>query len=176
METRHAGFVQWVDRVPTDLIKFQRFRADIHKVDDVTSTTAEWLLEIGGLTVGTPDGLDAVERGHHLAAQVRSAAAAYRSVTACEATTCTGTCPLAAYDGGQAACRLAGLLSPDTPSATRDLDPQRASMLYVQALRAAATAVFHCRRHAHPTGSCWFSMTPTPLCGDVLAVTHRMGA
>ncbi len=143
-------------------------------VEHVTTTTAEWLLEISGLTIGTTDGADAVSRGHHLAAQVRSAAAAFCAATSCGPDGCAAACPLASYDGGFAACHLASELAPDTPRNTT-MDAHRAAMLYVQALRAASTAVFHCRRQAHPTGECWFSTDGTARCGDVLAVTHRLG-
>ena len=50
------------------------------------------------------------------------------------------------------------------PEATRHVDRS------LQAIRAAATAVFHCRRHAHPAGECWFSDDGSDACGDVLAV------
>lgn len=144
-------------------------------VEPVTSTTAEWLLEISGLTVGATDGDDVVVRGHALADQVRAAAAAYRTVTSCTLDACSGACPLAAFDGGPAACQLAARLAP-TPAGNRRLSTQRATRLYVQALRAAATAVFGCKRHAHPVGECWFAgLRGEQLCNDVLAVTHRMG-
>lgn len=145
-------------------------------MDFVTSTTAEWLLEISGLTVGTSDGPDVVHRGHELAALVRSAAAAYRAANTCAQPHDAERCALSAFDGGLAACELATVLSPGVPVPATDSDATRAGLLYVQALRAASTAVFHCRRHAHPAGECWFAPTGPALCGDVLAVAHRMGA
>lgn len=142
----------------------------------VTTTTAEWLLEISGLTVGNCTD-DIVSQGHQLGAQVRGAAAAFRSTTTCGETVCAPGCPLHAYDGGASACRLAAALAPDAhrPSVMDAAAAQRSTTLYIQAIRAASTAVFHCRRQAHVTGVCWFAVTDEPLCGDILAVAHRMG-
>ncbi|CAN5188643.1 hypothetical protein BH23ACT9_BH23ACT9_08500 [soil metagenome] len=142
----------------------------------VSSTTAEWLLEISGLTVAGRDGTpgDIVVQGRALALQVRSAAAAHAGRTACQPGACAGDCPLTTVDGGPAACQMARVLA-QTSTSPAVSDPQRAAALYLQALQAAATAVFHCRRHAHPAGECWFSDDTTEHCGDVLAVAHRLG-
>ncbi len=149
--------------------------ADLVIVDNV-STTAEWLLEISGLTVGSKDGAthDIVPQGLALADQVRAAAAGYLTVSTCQGT-CAPECPLAGVDGGHAACRLAERLAAqgDRPA---EMDADRIVQLYLQAIRAAGTAVFHCRRHAHPAGECWFSDDGSDVCGDVLAVAHRLGA
>lgn len=194
--------------VHTVTFKIHRFPADGHTVYPVTTTTAEWLLEIGGLTVGVPGSSDRVQQGQALAAQVRSAAAAFLLASPCTATEQhpgghalpVDTCLLADHDGGAAACRLAHALCPDlrrpaavivpaalaampTPVTTTTVvggtaaTPPGAAVTnrYVQALRAAATAVFHCR-HGHAANDCWFSPDGVPLCGDVLAVAHRLGA
>lgn len=145
-------------------------------MESVSTTTAEWLLEISGLTVACRDGepIDLVGHGQALAAQVRSAAAAHVAHSTCTDADCAQSCPLLAIDGGAAACRLARALAPPgTPS--RRMDPRVAATRYLQALQAAATAVFHCRRHAHPAGECWFDDATTSTCGDVLAVAHRVG-
>ncbi len=143
-------------------------------MDFVTSTTAEWLLEISGLTVGH-DHEDPQAQGLALAAQVRDAAATYRVHNPCTgASACSGACPLGSLDGGHAACHLAEVLAGSALPST-EVTPDRAAQLYVQALRAASTAVFRCRRHAHPTGECWFEVDGVPRCGDVLAATHRLG-
>ncbi|HUG86210.1 MAG TPA: hypothetical protein VMM13_16720 [Euzebya sp.] len=142
----------------------------------MSPNTAEWLLEISGLTVACRDGSerDVVSQGQALAAQVRGAAGAVAFHSTCQPQGCGEDCPLASIDGGAAACRLARLLSPQPPPAT-DIGPKLAARRYRQALQAAATAVFHCRRHAHPAGECWFSDDATEHCGDVLAVAHRIG-
>lgn len=152
------------------------FHAELSIVETVSPTTAEWLLEISGLTVACRDGSpsDVVGQGQALAAQVRAAAGAVAHHSVCQPQECTDDCPLAAFDGGAAACRLAHLLSPQPPPATQ-VSPKLAARRYLQALQAAATAVFHCRRHAHPAGECWFSDDATEHCGDVLAVAHRVG-
>ncbi|WP_370324843.1 hypothetical protein [Euzebya sp.] len=156
----------------------------------MSSSTAEWLLEISGLTVGArpggPDGTacDAVTQGRALASQLRAAAATHMAYTECVDGGCGAGCPLAAIDGGAAACRLAGALAIGVAVPQDPTDRDRAARTYLQALQAAATAVFGCRRHAHPTGECWFSDdfsdgagTPgTDVCGDVLAVAHRVCA
>jgi hypothetical protein len=147
----------------------------------VSSTTAEWLLEISGLTVGNRDGApaDIVDHGRALAEQVRLAAASFTSGAGCTPRGCSDECSLAAVDGGPAACRLARVLAPAAAPDWPQTDPTRATLLYLQALQAASTAVFHCRRHAHPAGDCWFTGSFVPgapdTCGDVLAVAHRLG-
>lgn len=144
---------------------------------ELVSSTAEWLLEIGGLTVGARDGadIDIVERGRALARQLRQTATTFVRVCACEAPGCTAGCPLAEVDGGPAACRLAARLAdPEMAQPAKAVRPPRAVLHYLQAINAAATAVFHCRRHAHAAGECWFSDDGTDLCGDVLAVAHRL--
>lgn len=142
----------------------------------MSTTTAEWLLEISGLTVGCRDGepTDVVGQGRALAAQVRTAAAAYAGHTACGPEGCVEDCVLASVDGGPAACRLAMLLAPPGASAASG-SAELVAARYLQAIQAAATAVFHCRRTAHPAGECWFSDDASEHCGDVLAVAHRVG-
>ena len=146
-------------------------------MERVSTTTAEWLLEISGLTVACRDGSpsDVVDQGQALAAQVRAAAAAVAAHSDCQPTACTAECPLADVDGGPAACRLAHTLAPGAAPAHDGVNPAVTARRYLQALQAAATAVFHCRRHAHPAGECWFSDDATEHCGDVLAVAHRVG-
>ncbi len=143
---------------------------------DHVSTTAEWLLEISGLTVGARDGAtsDVEPHGRALADQLREAAAIYRCVTSCSAAGCAADCQLADIDGGHAACRLAMRLAP-LSDATAAMDQDRSTQQFLQALRAASTAVFHCRRQAHPAGECWFSDDGSDVCCDVLAAAHRMG-
>lgn len=48
---------------------------------------------------------------------------------------------------------------------------------YLDALQAAATAVYYCRRIQHPAGRCWFSpLGPeADVCGHVLAAAHAIG-
>ena len=143
---------------------------------NVSTTTAEWLLEISGLTVGCRDGdsSDVVAQGQALAAQVRSAAAALAAHSTCTPASCSTDCALADVDGGPAACRLSHVLAPPGAEAPA-VKPALAARRYLQALQAAATAVFHCRRLAHPAGECWFSDDASEHCGDVLAVAHRVG-
>jgi hypothetical protein len=155
--------------------------AEVTIVAHVTTNTAEWLLEIGGLTVGCREGAstDVVGQGMALAAQVRAAAASWAAQSSCTVDRCTDDCPLAALDGGRAACRLAHQLAPTADSSLTQLRPRRAAARYLQALQAASGAVFHCRRLGHPVGECWFSGRfadgATEVCGDVLAVAHRVG-
>ena len=155
--------------------------AEVTIVANVTTNTAEWLLEIGGLTVGCRDGetTDVVGQGMALAAQVRAAAASWAAQSDCTAEACTPDCALAAFDGGSAACRLAHVMAPTADTCLTKLTPSRAATRYLQALQAAATAVFHCRRLGHPAGECWFSgrfdQGAAEGCGDVLAVAHRVG-
>lgn len=165
--------------VHTDGLQIPAIRAELVTVAHVSTTTAEWLLEISGLTVGPREGgaMDIVAHGQALAAQVRAAASAHLAVTQCVDVTCGDKCPLAGVDGGTAACRLAVMLAgAGTVSTSPTMDRDRTAMLFLQAIRAASSAVFHCRRHAHPTGECWFSDNGSDVCGDVLAVAHRVGA
>lgn len=164
--------------VLTDDFRSHRFLPTIVTVDAVTATTAEWLLEISGLTVGH-DHPDIETQGRDLAAQVRAAAIAHHRLSPCrDQVACTGTCALAPLDGGFAACALSATLAGTgtVPVHAPPAEVDRAARTYVQALRAAASAVFHCRRHAHPTGECWFRVDGVDRCGDVLAVAHRLGS
>lgn len=148
---------------------------DMGTVGGVSSNTADWLLEISDLTVGRSGDptSDIIRQSKALAHQVRTAATAYVASNHCEDHNCHQDCALAGIDGGPAACRLAGALA----FATNGMAPSEGcAATYLQAVRAAAPAVFHCRRHAHPTGECWFANDATDACGDVLAVSHRVAA
>lgn len=172
--------IQWLLSTPgvhEDGFQIPRAGTDQTRVKRV-STTAEWLLEISGLTVGAAEGAtcDIVEHGRALALQLRSAAAVYRAIAPCGDAACLDGCPLDDVDGGHAGCRLAGRLAPPPELlASPLLDRDRSVLQYRQAIRAAATAVFHCRRIAHPTGECWFADDGADVCADVLAAAHRMG-
>lgn len=144
---------------------------------DVSSTTAEWLLEISDLTVGRPDvpAHDLLDRDKGLAGQLRAAASAYVAANRCTPRSCAPDCPLHDIDGGAAACRLAvALATGPSPPSDSPADPRRCAAAYLRALRDAAVVVFHCRRQAHPTGECWFADDATDACADVLAVAHRV--
>lgn len=152
-----------------------RHRPHVATVDGVSSDTAEWLLEINDLTVGGSNGpaSDIIRQSQALAAGVRTAATAYLASVLCEGPACDDACTLADIDGGSAACRLAQAMAfPDGGVAPYD----GSAADFLQAVKAAAPAVFHCRRHAHPTGECWFADDATDACGDVLAVAHRVAA
>lgn len=164
----------WAD-VHSDGLKFHQIGAVERSVEPVTSHTAEWLLEISDLRVGDRSGQDPVASGQELASQLRAAATRYRAVSPCGADGCSPRCPLAGYDGGAAACRLAHRLADPSCQDPGEISPDRATARYLGALRAAAPSVFACRRQAHPAGECWFGEANAQLCGDVLAVTHRMG-
>ncbi|MEE8602116.1 hypothetical protein [Euzebya tangerina] len=140
----------------------------------MSPSTAEWLLEISGLTVGTHGDApqDIVGQGMALAAQLRRAATGHVMADGC-LTGPSSTCRLRELDGGEAACRLAREVATADDSSLAT-DPDRSAHLFMQAVRAAATAVFHCRRHAHPAGDCWFSGNATDGCASVLAVAHRV--
>jgi hypothetical protein len=145
---------------------------------DIVSTTAEWLLEISGLTVGARDGVtsDIEAQGRALAQQLQVCAADFLQVTECDGSGCGPGCALLGVDGGHAACRLAVILQGGSPPPTgRSISRGRATQQYLQSIRAASTAVFHCRRHAHPAAECWFSEDGFDVCGDVLAAAHRLG-
>jgi hypothetical protein len=158
------------------VLQIRGFPVDLSTVD-VMSSTAEWLLECGGLTVGARGGadVDICGQGQALAVQLRTAATAHVQASGCTPAGCGPACALAVHDGGPAACRLAVRLADDA-AATRPRDPARSALRFTQAVRAASSAVFACRRHAHPAGECWFGEPGADLCGDVLAVAHRLGA
>jgi hypothetical protein len=140
---------------------------------DLVTTTADWLLDFGGLTVGAgraDAAVDVVARSRALAVDLRTAAATYVRATGCDGT--CSACPMADVDGGRAACALATRLARGVRGRRAPAD--RAAIDLQRAVRAAAAAVFHCRRHAHPTGDCWFGADAGDVCGDVLAVAHRI--
>ena len=144
----------------------------------MSSTTAEWLLEIGALTVGEPT-VTTAEQGRDLARQLSRAAAGHASASSCAAGC---GCPLATLEGGPALCAFADSLAGSTAGSSDPADATaagtdelRAARAYLQALRAASTAVFHCRRQAHAVGECWFRDVSSTDCGAVLALAHRLG-
>lgn len=138
----------------------------------VSTTTSEWILEIGDLRIGAGPA-DPRAHGLELAAHLAAAAAAVAAHRRCSGG--IHSCPLAALDGGFAACEAAPRLARGVMPPPGLTSPEDAARRYVHALRAASTAVFLCRRTAHPAGECWFDDEGTDGCATVLTLAHRMG-
>lgn len=131
----------------------------------------DWLRRIGALTV-EPDGVwpnDQIVAARHLVSRLVSAA---RPVA--QSSDAAALCPTAA------AALVGELASADvyTPPTAVPSDATVLAAAYLQALCAAAGAVYFCRRVEHASGRCWFSVLgpDADLCGRVLAAGHHCAA
>lgn len=132
----------------------------------------DWVRRLGALTVQPDSAADAPlgTTDRIVAAQTLVA----RLATAARGFIAAGACVHAADDQ---ACDLAVELAALPVGTTPEPGRGDAEITYLRALRDAAGAVYYCRRVQHPGGRCWFDAEGEDhddLCGQVLALTHRL--
>jgi hypothetical protein len=147
-------------------------------------TETEWLRSATELTVsadGLPSDADQIGAAETAVAWLTALAQALPHCADSVHHPAGGThtaCAFADLPAGARACRLATDLA-RLPGHDRVavLEPgQDTAARFLDAVRAAAPAVYLCRRVRHITGHCWFRETGAPddICGRILALAHRL--
>jgi hypothetical protein len=140
---------------------------------------SEWVRQMSALVVTSPGIREEVPAAQLLVSRLRNLAGAV--VQSCVESACAEgcVCELVDVPGGREACALAWHLTSVEMRAARRTVSDRGAVVaaYLQAVVDAAGAVRLCRRVEHPSGHCWFDADDEPIhvCGEVLAVAHRLG-